>query len=86
MRDACVVGGPDELRGETPVAFVVLEENGALPPIETACETSLAGYQRPRRFVVCDELPRDPTGKLLRHVLRAELWEGHASNFAAPTR
>lgn len=86
VRDACVVGGPDELRGETPVAFVVLEENGALPPIETACETSLAGYQRPRRFVVRDELPRDPTGKLLRHVLRAELWEGHASNFAAPTR
>lgn len=86
VRDACVVGGPDELRGETPVAFVVLEDGGALPPIEAACEASLAGYQRPRQFVVRDELPRDPTGKLLRHVLRAELWEGHASNFAAPTR
>ena len=86
VRDACVVGGPDELRGETPIAFVVLEGGAALPGIEAACEASLAGYQRPRRFVVRDELPRDPTGKLLRNVLRAELWEGHASNFAAPSR
>jgi acyl-CoA synthetase (AMP-forming)/AMP-acid ligase II len=86
VRDACVVGGPDELRGETPVAFVVLEDRSALAPIDAACAASLAGYQRPRRFVVRDELPRDPTGKLLRHVLRAELWEGHESNFAAPTR
>lgn len=86
VRDACVVGGPDELRGETPVAFVVLDQHDALPAIEGACEASLAGYQRPRKFVVRDELPRDPTGKLLRHVLRAELWAGHESNFAAPTR
>jgi long-chain acyl-CoA synthetase len=91
VRDACVVGGPDELRGETPVAFVVLDEQASAAPgaaarIEAACEASLAGYQRPRRVLVRDELPRDPTGKLLRHVLRAELWEGHASNFAAPSR
>jgi len=86
VSDACVVGAPDEMRGETPVAFVVLDDGSALPEVEAACAASLAGYQRPRRFVVRDELPRDPTGKLLRHVLRAELWEGHESNFAAPTR
>ncbi|MBM4246050.1 MAG: AMP-binding protein [Deltaproteobacteria bacterium] len=101
VRDACVVAGPDELRGETPVAFVVLDEhlrragdgdgdgdgeNTAIAAIAADCETRLAGYQRPRRIVVRDALPRDPTGKLLRHTLRAELWEGHASNFAAPAR
>ncbi|MBY0276911.1 AMP-binding protein [Candidatus Binatia bacterium] len=86
VRDACVVGGPDELRGETPVAFLVLDADGTLPAIESACEASLAGYQRPRRFEIRDELPRDPTGKLLRHVLRAELWAGRESNFAAPAR
>lgn len=95
VRDACVVGGPDELRGETPVAFVVLDpdarrdaaaERAALVAIEAACETRIAGYQRPRRLIVRDELPRDPTGKLLRHALRAELWEGRQSNFAAPSR
>ncbi|MGH7788502.1 MAG: AMP-binding protein [Candidatus Binatia bacterium] len=95
VRDLCVVGGPDDVRGETPVAFVVLEpdacrdpaaEQATLDALAAACEARLAGYLRPRRLVVRDVLPRDPTGKLLRHVLRAELWEGHKSNFAAPTR
>jgi long-chain acyl-CoA synthetase len=96
VRDACVVGGPDDVRGETPVAFVVLDrtligdapeaETEALAAVEAACSERLAGYQRPRRFVVKDGLPRDPTGKLLRHVARAELWQRHASNFAAPAR
>ena len=95
VRDACVVGGPDELRGESPVAFVVLDrdarrdpaaEQAALDALSAACEARLAGYQRPQRIIVRDELPRDPTGKLLRHVLRAELWEGRESNFAAPSR
>ena len=95
VRDACVVGGPDDVRGETPVAFVVLDrharrdpaaQRAALDAIDAACETRLAGYQRPRRLIVRDELPRDPTGKLLRHVLRAELWEGRQSTFAAPSR
>ena len=96
VRDACVVGGPDDVRGETPVAFVVLDrsrigegaerESEALRAIAAACETRLAGYQRPRQLLVRDAVPRDPTGKLLRHVLRAELWRGRESNFAAPTR
>jgi acyl-CoA synthetase (AMP-forming)/AMP-acid ligase II len=95
VRDVCVVGGPDDVRGETPVAFVVLDrdarrdeasERAAVGTLEAACEARLAGYQRPRRLLVRDELPRDPTGKLLRQVLRAELWQGRESNFAAPTR
>lgn len=95
VRDACVVGGPDELRGETPVAFVVLDpdarrdpasERAAVAALAAACEARIAGYQRPRELIVRDELPRDPTGKLLRQVLRAELWQGRGSSFAAPSR
>jgi long-chain acyl-CoA synthetase len=95
VRDLCVVSGPDDVRGETPVAFVVLDPDARRDPVAAqatldalaaACEARLAGYQRPRRLIVRDELPRDPTGKLLRHALRAELWEGHRSNFAAPSR
>jgi acyl-CoA synthetase (AMP-forming)/AMP-acid ligase II len=95
VHDVCVVGGPDELRGETPVAFVVLGPDAgrdadarqtAVDALSAAVEARLAGYQRPRRLILRDELPRDPTGKLLRHTLRAELWEGHQSNFAAPSR
>jgi long-chain acyl-CoA synthetase len=95
VRDLCVVGGPDDVRGEMPVAFVVLDpaarrdplaEQATLDALAAACEACLAGYKRPRRLIVRDELPRDPTGKLLRHALRAELWEEQRSNFAAPFR
>jgi acyl-CoA synthetase (AMP-forming)/AMP-acid ligase II len=51
--------------------------------VEAAANEQLAGYKRPRRVVVCDEVPRDPTGKLLRTRLRDTLWEGR-SGFAAP--
>jgi long-chain acyl-CoA synthetase len=88
LRDAGVAAGPDDLRGETPVAFVVpqpgLSEEAATAAVLAAVEAHLASYQRPRRVIVRESLPRDPTGKLLRHVLRAELWEGRESIFAAP--
>lgn len=78
VADACVVGGPDERRGETVVAFVALEPGwqaaDVLKAIEVACEQLLASYKRPRRVEVRDEIPRDPTGKLLRTKLRDELW------------
>jgi long-chain acyl-CoA synthetase len=91
VRDACVVGAPDEKRGETIAAFIALapgsgSEDVALAAIERACEERLAGYKRPRRLYVRDDIPRDGTGKLLRHLLRAELWKGHEGVFAAPSR
>jgi long-chain acyl-CoA synthetase len=89
VRDACVVGAPDEVRGETIAAFVALSDDvpseaDAIAAIERACEARLAGYKRPRSLHVREEIPRDGTGKLLRHVLRAELWRGRESVFAAP--
>jgi long-chain acyl-CoA synthetase len=88
LRDAGVAAGPDDLRGETPVAFVVpqpgLSDDDVVAAVTAACEARLASYQRPRQVIVRPSVPRDPTGKLLRHVLRAELWEGRESNFAAP--
>ena len=87
VRDAGCAAGPDDLRGEIPVVFVVpadgVSADNATAAVLAACEAKLAGYQRPRQVIVRDTLPRDPTGKLLRHVLRAELWAEHASNFAA---
>jgi long-chain acyl-CoA synthetase len=86
VAEVAVVGGPDDQRGERPVAFVRLAEGctveSALPSITTAAEQRLAGYKRPREWRVRQELPRDGTGKLLRHVLRAELWEGREDVFA----
>lgn len=78
VADACVAGGPDPERGEQPVAFVCVTDGAATDQvraaIEHACATNLAGYKRPRRIVIREEIPRDPTGKLLRLKLRQELW------------
>lgn len=78
VADACVVGAPDEMRGETPVAFVRVADTAdpdeVLAAVERSVEGRLAGYKRPRRIEPVDEVPRDPTGKVLRHQLRAPLW------------
>jgi acyl-CoA synthetase (AMP-forming)/AMP-acid ligase II len=70
VRDACVVGAADSERGEAPIAFVVLD--GAAEPGEllSFAAERLAGYKRPRELIIVDELPRLPTGKLLRRELR----------------
>jgi acyl-CoA synthetase (AMP-forming)/AMP-acid ligase II len=73
--DAGVVGVPDAERGEAPVAFVELD--AAVEPDELAdfAAARLAGYKRPREIVVIDEVPRLPTGKILRRALRERALE-----------
>jgi acyl-CoA synthetase (AMP-forming)/AMP-acid ligase II len=68
--DAGVVGVPDAERGEVPIAFV--EVDAEVEPEELAdfAAARLARYKRPREIVVIDEVPRLPTGKILRRVLR----------------
>jgi acyl-CoA synthetase (AMP-forming)/AMP-acid ligase II len=86
VADVAVVGGPDTERGEEVVAYVVpaAGRNGddVVAAVDAAARERLAGYKRPRRVVLCDAVPRDPTGKLLRTRLRDELWKG-GSGFAA---
>jgi fatty-acyl-CoA synthase len=70
-----VVGVPDKRWGETPVAVVVLAENTALDlaSLATHCRSRLAGFKVPKQLVLRDSLPRNPSGKVLKRVLRAEL-------------
>jgi acyl-CoA synthetase (AMP-forming)/AMP-acid ligase II len=70
VRDAGVIGVPDLERGEAPLAFVVLAEPADPDEIAAFVAARLAGYKRPREVIVVDELPRLPTGKLLRRELR----------------
>ena len=70
VRDACVVGVPDPERGEAPIAFVVLDRTAAPSELLSFVAERLAGYKRPREVIVVDDLPRLPTGKLLRRELR----------------
>ncbi len=71
ITDAAVVGRPSAEWGEEVVAYVVLDEATSLdqPALRTALLSELSSYKVPRRFEVATELPRNPLGKLQRHLL-----------------
>jgi fatty-acyl-CoA synthase len=75
VREVAVVGMSDERWGEKPVAVVVLAQDTALdlPSLAAHCRSRLAGFKVPRELVIRDNLPRNPSGKVLKRVLRAEL-------------
>jgi fatty-acyl-CoA synthase len=75
VREVAVIGLPDSRWGEKPVAVVVLAEGCALalPDLADHCRTRLAGFKIPKQLIIRDHLPRNPSGKVLKRVLRAEL-------------
>ncbi|MBL8880977.1 MAG: AMP-binding protein, partial [Phycisphaerales bacterium] len=72
VAEAAVVGVRDELRGELPIAFVVLRDGASATPAELRehCRARLAGYKVPREVRIVATLPRAPTGKVLKRALR----------------
>jgi long-chain acyl-CoA synthetase len=74
IREAAVVGVPDSYRGETVKAFVSLKHgiNEKVTPDELIlfCKERLAAYKYPRAIEIVDEIPKTPTGKMLRRSLR----------------
>jgi long-chain acyl-CoA synthetase len=72
VHEAAVVGAPDEYRGETVRAFVSLKPGARAETDELIafCRERLAAYKCPRSIDVLDELPKTPSGKILRRELR----------------
>lgn len=74
VRDAAVVGGPDETWGERVVAVVVAAPETQQPNAEELiawCRERLAHFKCPREVHFVTELPRNATGKLLKTDLRS---------------
>ena len=73
--DAAVVGVADPAWGERPVAVVVLKPGATLTleVLQTHCRGKLAGFKVPKDLLVRSELPRNPSGKILKRVLREEI-------------
>jgi acyl-CoA synthetase (AMP-forming)/AMP-acid ligase II len=72
VMDAAVIGLPDDTWGEVVTAVVVPREGEKVTQDEIVelCRQNLAGYKKPRKVFFADELPRNPSGKVLRKVLR----------------
>jgi fatty-acyl-CoA synthase len=75
VREVAVIGVPDARWGERPVAIVVLADGVALElsDLTDHCRGHLASFKVPKQLIIRDHLPRNPSGKVLKRVLRAEL-------------
>ncbi|MEM1539320.1 MAG: long-chain fatty acid--CoA ligase [Candidatus Bathyarchaeia archaeon] len=74
VQEAAVVGIPDEYYGEVPKAYVVLKNDyrGKVKEEELVkyCEEKLAKYKVPAKIEFLEELPKTPSGKILRRELK----------------
>jgi long-chain acyl-CoA synthetase len=74
IREAAVIGVPDEYRGESVKAYVVLKEGEAATAEEIIefCRERMAAYRVPRTVEFRDDLPKSMIGKVIRRELREE--------------
>ena len=74
VAEVAVAGVPDPVRGEVPVAFVVLRADAVATPdaLISYCRDQLASFKVPRRVVFLERLPRTALGKVQKQLLKAE--------------
>jgi len=76
--EVAVIGIPDDTFGEALMAIFALQPDASLDVEEMIafCRDRLAGYKIPRQLSFVDALPRNPSGKILKTVLREPYWAG----------
>jgi fatty-acyl-CoA synthase len=79
IREVAVVSAPDERRGETVKAYVVLKDGATgttAPSLIDWCREHMAAYKVPRHVEFLDALPRSGTGKIQWRTLQEREWAG----------
>jgi GrpB-like predicted nucleotidyltransferase (UPF0157 family) len=69
IAEAAVTSAPDRVRGEIPIAFIVIARPVDVAALEAICRVKLASFKIPRSFTVVDKLPRNALGKVQKHLL-----------------
>ncbi|MBX7219282.1 MAG: long-chain-fatty-acid--CoA ligase [Blastocatellia bacterium] len=82
VAECAVIGVPHEKWGEAVKAVVVLKSGMTVTETELIafCEGKIAGFKKPKSVDLVERLPRNPTGKVLRRVLREPYWTSHVNN------
>jgi acyl-CoA synthetase (AMP-forming)/AMP-acid ligase II len=77
VAEVAVIGIPDERWGEVVKAFVVLRQGGEIKQRELIdfARSRIADFKVPKSITFVDVLPRNPSGKVLKRVLRAPFWQ-----------
>ena len=72
VREAAVIGEPDELHGEIPVACIALRAGAQLTSsmVRAFCRDNLGRYEVPKKVFFMPELPKNGSGKILKRELR----------------
>ena len=75
--EAAVIGVPNERWGEVPAAYVVIQEGESITEeaLLDFCRERLARFKVPKHVLLIDELPRTPSGKVLKRHLRTHAEE-----------
>jgi fatty-acyl-CoA synthase len=86
VAEAAVIGVPDAQWGERPIAVVVMKPGHAFDAgaLQEHCRRQLASFKVPKTYAQRDVLPRNPSGKLLKRVLREEYASGAGSSAPTP--
>lgn len=72
IQECTVVGLPDKEYGERVTAFIVAKEDRQPDPkdLKKYLKVHLAGFKVPKEFIVVDDLPKNPAGKILKREIR----------------
>ncbi|NJP31839.1 long-chain-fatty-acid--CoA ligase [Micromonospora thermarum] len=76
VAEAAVIGRPDDKLGEEVVAVLSVKPDAEVTPDDLVayCKERLAAYKYPRQVRIVEELPKGPTGKLLKREIKKELY------------
>ncbi len=74
IKETAVYGVSDPIRGETVCASIILKDgmSATEEDIIEFCRSNMAVYKVPRKVIFSDQLPKSPTGKILKRVLRGD--------------